>query len=199
MTISGRNAPETCACNPGLSSTSVHPSARICRPGRFFLMRRVSPNTGHAKADCSIHAGNQGRVPVKRDGRRIRNELGNVAVAPEREPPMADDPNERGPADRSRISLLEPHEVQYWADKFGVSWQVPHVPFTVDRPGRVFRPATPVMVIGSELKSASPRATDWRAAALSPVAFAQLAYVWKMVGLKGVPLGSCPSTSLIPR
>jgi hypothetical protein len=34
---------------------------------------------------------------------------------------MADDPDERGPADRSRISLLEPHEVQYWADKFGVS------------------------------------------------------------------------------
>ena len=34
---------------------------------------------------------------------------------------MADDPNKRGPADRSRISLLEPREVQYWADKFGVS------------------------------------------------------------------------------
>jgi hypothetical protein len=34
---------------------------------------------------------------------------------------MADDPTKRGPADRSRISLLEPHEVQYWADKFGVS------------------------------------------------------------------------------
>jgi Protein of unknown function (DUF3606) len=42
-------------------------------------------------------------------------------LPPEREPPMADDPNERGPADRSRISLLEPHEVQYWAAKFGVS------------------------------------------------------------------------------
>lgn len=27
----------------------------------------------------------------------------------------------RGPRDRSRISLLEPHEVQYWADKFDVS------------------------------------------------------------------------------
>jgi hypothetical protein len=27
----------------------------------------------------------------------------------------------KGPQDRSRISLLEPHEVQYWADKFGVS------------------------------------------------------------------------------
>ena len=34
---------------------------------------------------------------------------------------MADDPNKRGPADKSRISLLEPHEVQYWADKFDVS------------------------------------------------------------------------------
>jgi Protein of unknown function (DUF3606) len=27
----------------------------------------------------------------------------------------------KGPQDRSRISLLEPHEVQYWADKFNVS------------------------------------------------------------------------------
>lgn len=26
-----------------------------------------------------------------------------------------------GPQDRRRISLLEPHEVQYWADKFNVS------------------------------------------------------------------------------
>jgi hypothetical protein len=34
---------------------------------------------------------------------------------------MADDLTDKGPADRTRISLLEPHEVQYWADKFGVS------------------------------------------------------------------------------
>jgi hypothetical protein len=34
---------------------------------------------------------------------------------------MADDLSKKGPADRSQISLLEPHEVQYWADKFGVS------------------------------------------------------------------------------
>ena len=33
----------------------------------------------------------------------------------------ADDLSNRGPQDRSRISLLEPHEVQYWADKFNVS------------------------------------------------------------------------------
>src|SRR5580692_4937790 len=37
---------------------------------------------------------------------------------------MADDPSKKGPADRSRISLLEPYEVQYWADKFGVSPRV---------------------------------------------------------------------------
>jgi hypothetical protein len=29
--------------------------------------------------------------------------------------------SKRGPQDRSRISLTEPYEVQYWADKFGVS------------------------------------------------------------------------------
>jgi Protein of unknown function (DUF3606) len=34
---------------------------------------------------------------------------------------MSDDLTNKGPQDRSRISLLEPHEVQYWADKFGVS------------------------------------------------------------------------------
>jgi hypothetical protein len=34
---------------------------------------------------------------------------------------MPDDVSHRGPADRSRISLMEPYEVQYWADEFGVS------------------------------------------------------------------------------
>jgi hypothetical protein len=34
---------------------------------------------------------------------------------------MPDDLTKRGSPDRSRISLLEPHEVQYWADKFNVS------------------------------------------------------------------------------
>ena len=34
---------------------------------------------------------------------------------------MPDDLSKKGPADGSRISLLEPHEVQYWADKFNVS------------------------------------------------------------------------------
>ena len=34
---------------------------------------------------------------------------------------MPDDLKNKGPQDRSRISLLEPHEVQYWADKFDVS------------------------------------------------------------------------------
>jgi len=34
---------------------------------------------------------------------------------------MADDLTNKGPADRSRINLSEPYEVQYWADKFGVS------------------------------------------------------------------------------
>jgi hypothetical protein len=34
---------------------------------------------------------------------------------------MPDDLTNKGPQDRSRISLLEPDEVQYWADKFNVS------------------------------------------------------------------------------
>ncbi|MET0537913.1 MAG: DUF3606 domain-containing protein [Xanthobacteraceae bacterium] len=34
---------------------------------------------------------------------------------------MPDDLSKKGPADRSRINLMEPHEVQYWADKFDLS------------------------------------------------------------------------------
>lgn len=34
---------------------------------------------------------------------------------------MSDDKNNRGPQDRSRISLLEDYEVRYWTDALGVS------------------------------------------------------------------------------
>jgi hypothetical protein len=34
---------------------------------------------------------------------------------------MADDPSNRGEPDRSRISLQQRHEVDYWTKKFGVS------------------------------------------------------------------------------
>ncbi|MDG9882333.1 DUF3606 domain-containing protein [Pseudomonas putida CSV86] len=34
---------------------------------------------------------------------------------------MADDLNNRGPQDRSRINLSEEWEVQYWTKKFGVT------------------------------------------------------------------------------
>ena len=54
----------------------------------------------------------------------------------------------RGPADRSRISLLEPYEVQYWADKFGVSKErlseaVRRIGHSADAPGtgRTQKPA----------------------------------------------------------
>jgi len=36
---------------------------------------------------------------------------------------MADDKTDRGPQDRSRISLSEDYEVRYWTQKFGVSRQ----------------------------------------------------------------------------
>ncbi len=34
---------------------------------------------------------------------------------------MSDDKTNRGPQDRSRVSMSEDYEVQYWSDKFGVS------------------------------------------------------------------------------
>ena len=36
-------------------------------------------------------------------------------------PHMSDDPNKRGPADRTRIDPEADHEVKYWSEKFGVS------------------------------------------------------------------------------
>jgi Protein of unknown function (DUF3606) len=44
---------------------------------------------------------------------RVESQIGDNA--------MPDDLTNKGPQDQSRISLLEPYEVQYWADKFGVS------------------------------------------------------------------------------
>ena len=84
---------------------------------------RYAPLAARAGFRCgqSGSSSNQGRVPVKREGDEYGTNSAMSQLPPEREPPMADDPNNRGPADRSRISLLEPHEVQYWADKFGVS------------------------------------------------------------------------------
>jgi hypothetical protein len=55
--------------------------------------------------------------------RRVKTEpcrIDRVELSTKREH-MADDLTNKGPQDRSRISLLEPHEVQYWADKFNVS------------------------------------------------------------------------------
>lgn len=34
---------------------------------------------------------------------------------------MSDDTTNRGPQDRSRISMEQEHEVRYWTEKFGVS------------------------------------------------------------------------------
>ena len=34
---------------------------------------------------------------------------------------MSDDKNDRGPDDRSRISLEEDYEVRYWAERWGIT------------------------------------------------------------------------------
>jgi hypothetical protein len=34
---------------------------------------------------------------------------------------MADDPTKKGPQDRSRISVNEKYELEYWSKRFGVS------------------------------------------------------------------------------
>lgn len=44
-----------------------------------------------------------------------------AAIRAERRPSMADDPTERGSADRDRINIEEDYEVRDWAKHFGVS------------------------------------------------------------------------------
>ena len=34
---------------------------------------------------------------------------------------MSDDTSQRGPQDRSRINMTQPHEVRYWTEALGVS------------------------------------------------------------------------------
>ena len=34
---------------------------------------------------------------------------------------MSDDTSQRGPQDRSRINMAQPHEVRYWTQALGVS------------------------------------------------------------------------------
>lgn len=34
---------------------------------------------------------------------------------------MSDNPEKRGPADRTRVNVNEEHEVRYWTERFGVS------------------------------------------------------------------------------
>lgn len=34
---------------------------------------------------------------------------------------MADNPDDRGPQDRSRVALGQDYEVRYWTEKYGVS------------------------------------------------------------------------------
>src|SRR5262245_1940561 len=77
---------------------------------------------------------------------------------------MSDDLTNKGPQDRSRISLLEPYEVQYWADKFGVSKErlseavrnVGHSAADVER-GRYGSSATDRRAGRARAMSASPR------------------------------------------
>src|SRR3954462_12936759 len=96
---------------------------------------------------------------------------------------------------------------EWWAG-LKESWQVPQVPGIDARFKSSFRPATPVMTIGLELKRAWPRAMlARRLFMLSPSscpsslrfgAFAQASKRLKMTGVNGVACGFPPSGSLIP-
>jgi hypothetical protein len=46
-----------------------------------------------------------------------------VRFTPPERRSVADDPNQRGGADRQRVSLEQEHEVRYWTKELGVSEQ----------------------------------------------------------------------------
>jgi Protein of unknown function (DUF3606) len=73
------------------------------------LLLRARPRATKARPD-------RARQSEMHVGTRLglRSCLGKGAIMP-------DDLSKKGPADRSKVSFTEPHEVQYWADKFGVS------------------------------------------------------------------------------
>ena len=70
---------------------------------------------------------------------------------------------------------------------FGVLWQVVHVPMTWVWPKTSLNLGTPVILMGKLLNSISPRAMDCCAAALLPLAVAQLVYRVKALGSNPVP------------
>src|SRR5215470_6790480 len=96
-----------------------------------------------------------------------------------------------------------------WLPAFGVSWQVVHVP--VNEPGTAtplgkissLRPATPEIVIGSELKRRSPRTIAllaWSTASrrCGSERLVQASNIVKALGSNGAPVGLRPTGSLMP-
>ena len=85
------------------------PTAQMASPGRQFS---TPPAVGRLKDEgAADYCALVGSELLSDD--RVEPQIG--------ENRMPDDLTNKGPQDQSRISLLEPHEVQYWADKFGVS------------------------------------------------------------------------------
>src|SRR5580698_2570538 len=91
-----------------------------------------------------------------------------------------------------------------WLPTFGLEGQVPHVPGMDATPRTSFSPPTPVISIGLELNSASPRAILARREFSMPenrpswCEFAHALNKLKMAGLNVVPGLSFPKGSLIP-
>src|SRR3954454_18705444 len=93
-----------------------------------------------------------------------------------------------GPAPVTPISIITLVE---WLPALGVLWHVAQLPLMVSRPG-VLRPATPVMLNFTVLKTCSPRAIERRAWVCGslPVRFNHPPKISKTLGLKFFPNGS---------
>src|SRR5215471_7733019 len=128
--LSQGNLELSCSCRaaraePFPSFQHVHNITHFPKPRRDASRHRYRGRTR-----TSMRAGSRQALsrapsrmgPGSTNGPKI---LGTYQLAPafltNGEQSMPDDLTDRGPQDRSRISLLEPHEVQYWADKFNVS------------------------------------------------------------------------------
>jgi hypothetical protein len=106
------------------SSASASTVAGMSRPSDPSQAFRIVRGGAHEHSDAS-HRLDLLRARRARPRRADSNDAGNLPTRNRVNLQIGGksmpDLTSPGPQDRSRISLLEPHEVQYWADKFNVS------------------------------------------------------------------------------
>jgi hypothetical protein len=120
-------------CRPDAGAPFCQITLRPCRSSIHAQGRSATHVSNAARATAKVPASASSFCPALSTGTTLNvriavfhrpklelAELSRVETYLRREH-VPDDLTNKGPQDRSRISLLDPDEVQYWADKFNVS------------------------------------------------------------------------------